>query len=92
MAIVAGELNAAAVRSEKILLQMDGVIEFDRARVFEIASQRGEFGVARKRQYRAHETRGARSGREVRVTLRAGRVADGDKLRATKMFGVARTA
>ena len=91
MAVAAVELDAAAVRSEKILLQMDGVIEFDRARVFEICAQRGEFGVARKRKHGAGETRHPSARREIRVTLCAGIVTHGDKLRAAEMFDMART-
>lgn len=91
MAVVASELDAAAIRPEKIFLQMYGVIEFYRARVFEIGAQRGEFGMASKRKHRADEMRSTGARGEVRVALRAGGVAHGDESHAAEMFDMART-
>ena len=93
MAVGADHLHAAAVRSEKIRLQMEVMVELNGSRVAAPRSHRGEFGmIAFKTTDVPDKTGGTPARREVRVTLRAIRIACGGKPNRTSMIGVAGSA
>ena len=93
MTVGANHLHAAAVRSEKIRLQMQVMIELNGSRVASRGSQRGKFRmIAFKTADVADETGGVPARHEVRVALRAVRVARGGQSNRSPVIGVAGSA
>ena len=78
MTVAANHLHAAAIRPEKIGLQMEVMVELNGSQVAALRSQCGEFGmIAFKAADIADKTGRTPARREVRVTLRTVRVARG---------------
>ena len=86
----ADHLHAAAIRPEKIRLQMDVMVELNRSRVAAPRSQHSEFGmIALETADIANKAGGTPARREIRVALRAIRVACGGQPNRSAMIGVA---
>ena len=93
MTIGPTHLYAAAIRPEKIRLQMEVMVELNGSRVAAARSQRGEFGMTLfKAANVSDKTRGTPTRREARMTLRTVRVACGGKPNRSPMVGVAGSA
>ena len=93
MTVGANHLHAAAVRSKKIRLQMEIMVELNGSWVAALRPQRGEFGmIAFKTADVSDKTGGTPAHREIRVTLRAVRVARRGKSNRSSMIGVAGSA
>lgn len=93
MTVGANHLHAAAIRPEKIRLQMEVMVELNGSRVAPLRSHRGELGmIAFKAANVADNAGGTSARREVRVTLRTVRVACGGKSNRSPMIGVAGSA
>jgi hypothetical protein len=93
MTVGTRHLHAAAIRPEKIRLQMEIMIELNASRIAALGSQRREFGVIIfKASYVADKIGGISARREIRMTLRAICVARGGQANRSPMIGVAGSA
>ena len=90
VAIRANHLHAAAVGSQQIRLQVAVMIELNSSRIAVPAAQHGKFRmIALKAIDVARESRRAVARRQIRMALRAVRVARGRQSNRSAMIGVA---
>src|SRR3984957_18358303 len=93
MAVGANHLYAAAIRSEKIWLQVQIVVELNGSRVAVLRSQHRELGmIAFKTADVADDTGGTPARGEIGVALRTVCIAGGGQPNCSPMIGVAGSA